>query len=714
MFPFTKIFNIIKKFSDLSRDTHSKIPVSVINKSFININELDFSGLDPETVKYLSEQYLKHRFDLLGSGWTENSYHSNSPGLEGYKYNCNISVTQLDSSGWWLKEIVHSKHLQESMRIWKNIKPPYNPIDWQKDIKSGYRWDAKKWYKNQRDKYLPGADLKMPWEIARFYHLIQLAIFSLIDKKKKNIFIREFHNQVLDFVAANPPRMGVNWTTTMEVAIRATNFLIAYDLFKQIDDSGVLDNYFQGVFTRTIFEHGVHIFHNLEYKKAITSNHYLSNIAGLLFIGSYLPEIKPYKKWLLFSIRELKKESFKQFLSDGVNFESSTAYHSLSASFLLYSNALIFGIFSNYKKNGEFHFLYPLIKDIYLRSDEKRDNDNKMLPYTEYSDLLYKIGKFIKVITKPNHEIPQIGDNDSGRFIKLSPTGKFLLKSEAKAKYLHLKNNHLPEIFWDENILDHTPLLAAFNGLFVSSSLDYYGQKYPLEKSFVESLAGHLKFYSKESVLKVKFINHRVNPELHFKYQKQSEFYPSQEKNISLKENLTLFSFPAAKFFVFRSDRIYLAINAMSNGQNGNGGHAHNDKLSFELSFDGEDTIVDPGTYLYTPLPEKRNLFRSTSFHNTLIIPGKEQNQWKEGISGLFHLSNNTQCDVVLLQKDTIGLTLSYRNIKQMRIIKIFDEKIQIIDFSNLPFYSHFNYIDNYSNGYGKLISYNIQDGDKK
>ena len=34
-------------------------------------------------------------------------------------------------------------------------------------------------------------------------------------------------------------------------------------------------------------------------------------------------------------------------------------------------------------------------------------------------------------------------------------------------------------------------------------------------------------------------------------------------------------------------------------GQDGNGGHAHNDQLSIELNVDGEDWIADPGTYLY-------------------------------------------------------------------------------------------------------------------
>ncbi|MDE3047274.1 MAG: heparinase II/III-family protein, partial [Verrucomicrobiota bacterium] len=62
----------------------------------------------------------------------------------------------------------------------------------------------------------------------------------------------------------------------------------------------------------------------------------------------------------------------------------------------------------------------------------------------------------------------------------------------------------------------------------------------------------------------------------------------------------------------------YLAMRCGSIGQKGNGGHAHHDQLSFELAVRGVSMIIDPGTYVYTPWPEERRRFRSTSMHNTL------------------------------------------------------------------------------------------------
>lgn len=93
-----------------------------------------------------------------------------------------------------------------------------------------------------------------------------------------------------------------------------------------------------------------------------------------------------------------------------------------------------------------------------------------------------------------------------------------------------------------------------------------------------------------------------------------------------------------------RSDKNYMIIFCGPNGQNGNGGHCHNDKLSFELCIGGEDVIVDPGTYVYTPNPEWRNKFRSTACHNTVIVDDKEQNRFGE--KNLFQLENDaiTKC----------------------------------------------------------------------
>ncbi|GAI06055.1 unnamed protein product, partial [marine sediment metagenome] len=77
---------------------------------------------------------------------------------------------------------------------------------------------------------------------------------------------------------------------------------------------------------------------------------------------------------------------------------------------------------------------------------------------------------------------------------------------------------------------------------------------------------------------------------------------------------------------------------------NGFGGHAHNDKLSFELSINGKDIIVDPGSYVYTPLPEWRNRFRSTVFHNTVVVDSREQNRFID--KSLFLLKSDTRVKV--------------------------------------------------------------------
>jgi uncharacterized heparinase superfamily protein len=61
-------------------------------------------------------------------------------------------------------------------------------------------------------------------------------------------------------------------------------------------------------------------------------------------------------------------------------------------------------------------------------------------------------------------------------------------------------------------------------------------------------------------------------------------------------------------------------------GTKGFGNHKHNDQLSFEYHAGGVALVVDPGSYVYTSDAEARNLFRSTAYHNTVMVDGIEQN----------------------------------------------------------------------------------------
>jgi len=99
---------------------------------------------------------------------------------------------------------------------------------------------------------------------------------------------------------------------------------------------------------------------------------------------------------------------------------------------------------------------------------------------------------------------------------------------------------------------------------------------------------------------------------------------------------ITSRAFPRGGVYIMRRDDLHLIADCLSPDPNAPVAHRHNSRLSFELSSSGIDFIVDPGTFTYTGSPEQRNLFRSTRYHNTVIVDDREQNRLNR--SDLFSL----------------------------------------------------------------------------
>ena len=116
------------------------------------------------------------------------------------------------------------------------------------------------------------------------------------------------------------------------------------------------------------------------------------------------------------------------------------------------------------------------------------------------------------------------------------------------------------------------------------------------------------------------------------------ELWPARETE---KQKSVLF--PNGRIAIMRSTSFYCLVDAGGNGQDGNGGHCHNDILSFELALQGVDIIVDPGTGVYTSDPDTRNLFRSTRMHTTVRIDEAEQNRIPNTHEGIFWMHNDAQ-----------------------------------------------------------------------
>ena len=75
-----------------------------------------------------------------------------------------------------------------------------------------------------------------------------------------------------------------------------------------------------------------------------------------------------------------------------------------------------------------------------------------------------------------------------------------------------------------------------------------------------------------------------------------------------------------------------MLFNASGSGLSGRGAHGHNDALSLEVAACGTSFISDPGTCVYTADMALRHQFRSTGYHSTVEVDGREQNTIEEGM----------------------------------------------------------------------------------
>ena len=482
-----------------------------------------------------ADKICEHIFDLLGSRPVKVYYGTRAKGFEGYCCDTQIKDKELT--------IVHH----------------YEPIDWHIDFKSGYRWNQETYYKDIKYGHKLGVDVKVPWELSRFQHLTTLGEAYWLTKDEKYAY--GFVYQVADWIEHNPPKFGVNWVCTMDVAIRACNWLLAWEFFK---NSLSISNEFIIIFFKSLLQHGRHIKNNLEYSETLTSNHYLSDIVGLVYLGVLIPEFKESEKWKNFGINQLKKEMGKQVYPDGVDFEASACYHRLVLELFFYTTFLV------------------IINDKNFKEDNFIKVGNEIFG-KEYIQRLYKMFELVLYALKPNGRMPQIGDNDNGR--------------------LH--------IFANREVLDMRYLLTL-------GAIFFREPKFKIKEfGFCEEV-------------------------LWIFGEKGYKIWQNLEENCVTNSGSK--AFPDAGWYIMRNDKDYMIISCGPNGQNGNGGHCHNDKLSFELCIDGRDIIVDPGTYVYTPLPDWRNKFRSTSFHNTVVVDNQEQNRFNN--HNLFFLENDARVKI--------------------------------------------------------------------
>ncbi len=211
-------------------------------------------------------------------------------------------------------------------------------IDWHYDFYHSYRWSEKIDYMNKSDKLFSyideevEADIKIPWELSRFHYLVTLAVaYQITDNI---VYYDTALSLVQSWIEKNPCGKGINWSNLMEISIRSVNWIFALSILNHKKE---IDSELKKSITHYLFLHGQYLYLNIWRDRKAKGNHYLSDLLGLLVIGSFFLNERYGKKWMNYAYKELLSETLFQLSDDGVHYEGSFGYQKLVAEILLLS-----------------------------------------------------------------------------------------------------------------------------------------------------------------------------------------------------------------------------------------------------------------------------------------------------------------------------------------------------------------------------------------
>lgn len=400
---------IIRNFSD-----KYSLPIrgNISQKKFIKL-------LDVESIDSLWQKLSKDIFPLETDSFCENKfilYKRIFPNTQINKITKLILNYKIDVLGSGLKSLG-------------------NNIDWHTDIKTGKKWEPEYYANIEYNNLEESSDVKVPWEISRMQWLIPLGQNYVINKNEKHaLFVK---NIILDWIKKNEYGFSVNWTCTMEVALRAINWIWFFHVFK----NSIIweDRNFRFIFLRSLYLHIEFIENHLEISN-VNGNHLTADACGLFFGGLFFKLNKKPNRWIRKGKSLLEKEIINQVFLDGVCFEGSLPYHRLVTELFFY--ALIYGEAKNF---------------LFSRT---------------YKRKLNLMAEFILFYSKPNGLSPVIGDNDNARVLPLGNQElnnhkylyfciKYFLKKEV---FNNPGNDELSELLWifDLNTINSSQIKSSF------------------------------------------------------------------------------------------------------------------------------------------------------------------------------------------------------------------------------------------------------------
>ena len=197
-------------------------------------------------------------------------------------------------------------------------------IKWNKDYKTDILWENKYFRSISYSNLDKPSDVKFPWELSRMQWMVPLGQAYLLTQDEK--YAEKVKSLLTDWISDNPFAKSVNWTCTMEVALRIVTWTWFFHIFSE--SNAWKDNSFREIFIKNLYLHAFFTERHLE-KSDINGNHYTADATGLVFAGLFFGSSRISQRWQNLGWKILKEEIALQVFEDGVDYEASVPYHRL-------------------------------------------------------------------------------------------------------------------------------------------------------------------------------------------------------------------------------------------------------------------------------------------------------------------------------------------------------------------------------------------------
>jgi hypothetical protein len=293
-----------------------------------------------------------------------------------------------------------------------------NPIAWQLEPLSGKSAALVHWSSLDYLNAESVGDKKIIWELNRHQYLVLLGQAYWLSHDEK--YAVAFDNHLNSWMDANPPKRGINWASSLEVAFRSIAWLWGFQFFRE-SPSLQSETYERAL--KFLYLNARHLETYLSTYFS-PNTHLTGEALGLFYLGTLLPEFREAARWKETGRKILLDQLPVHVNSDGVYFEQSSYYHRYTTDFYL-------------------HF-----KLLSRLSDETVS--------LELEDRLQALLDHLMFVTRPDGTTSFWGDDDGGRLLKLDRSKPNDFRSTlavgaqlfGRGDYKFVSNGATEELLW--------------------------------------------------------------------------------------------------------------------------------------------------------------------------------------------------------------------------------------------------------------------------